>query len=124
MKLKNIKGVAKNFTLSFFSGENYIDGGFVRDDIFKLANLKAGDLVRISWIPTKDEELFKLTPRLRKTVLAYRKWLPKLCESHSLPIECFEEFYISAYRADNHQVYVEAVVVDLNGKIYQLPIWV
>ncbi|HHF0510372.1 TPA: hypothetical protein ACPHTW_002883 [Vibrio antiquarius] len=124
MKLKNIKCVAKNFTLSFFSDENYVGDGFVRDDIFKLISLKAGDAVRISWVPTQDEELFKLTPRVRKAVLAYRKWLPELCKSHNLSIDCFDEFYIKAYRADNHQVHVEAVVVDLNGKNYQLPIWI
>ena len=124
VRLKHIKGIIHNFTHSFMSDENYIDGGFVCHDIFKLANLNAGKTVRISWLPPRDEELFKLTPRVRKTVLAYRKWLPELCNSHNVPVLYISEFYTEIYRAENHQIYVNAIAIDCNGKAYHLPVWV
>ncbi|QUJ70466.1 hypothetical protein KDD30_20450 (plasmid) [Photobacterium sp. GJ3] len=116
MKYKLIKSMAHNFTHSFVGGCNYVDGTFIIEDLYTLARLNRGKPVQISWIPVQTEELFRLTPRIRKSIGHYREWLPKHAASHNVTLECVKEFYLQVYMAKNHQVYVKAITVDDRGK--------
>ncbi len=116
MKYKLIKSMAHNFTHSFVGGCNYVDDAFIFEDLYTLARLNKGKPVLISWVPVRTEELFRLTPRIRKSIGYYREWLPKHAASHNVSLERLKEFYLQVYMAENHQVYVKAVTVDDRGK--------
>ncbi|HFQ5285849.1 TPA: hypothetical protein ACGUMG_004326 [Vibrio vulnificus] len=116
MKYKLIKSMAHNFTHSFVGGCNYVDDAFIFEDLYTLARLNKGTPVQISWVPVRTEELFRLTPRIRKSIGYYREWLPKHVASHNVSLECLKEFYLQVYMAENHQIYVKAVTVDDRGK--------
>ncbi|EOC1853728.1 hypothetical protein [Vibrio parahaemolyticus] len=116
MKYKLIKSMAHNFTRSFVGGCNYVDDAFVFEDLYTLAHLNKGKPVQISWVPVRTEELFRLTPRVRKSIGYYREWLPKHAAGHNVSLDCLKEFYLQVYMAKNHQIYVEVVTVDDRGK--------
>ena len=40
------------------SGMNYVDGGFVFEDVYQMARERRGAKVTINWIPATSEELF------------------------------------------------------------------
>ncbi|HCG6540169.1 TPA: hypothetical protein NJ353_002746 [Vibrio parahaemolyticus] len=116
MKYKLIKSMARNFTHSFVGGGNYVDDAFIFEDLYTLARLNKGKPVQISWVPARTEELFRLTPRIRKSIGYYREWLPKHSASHNVSLVRLKEFYLQVYIAKNHQVYVKAITVDERGK--------
>ncbi|EOK5685154.1 hypothetical protein ACWOYF_004588, partial [Vibrio parahaemolyticus] len=116
MKYKLIKSMAHNFTHSFVGGCNYVDDAFVFEDLYTLARLNKGKPVQISWVPVRTEEMFWLTPRVRKSIGYYREWLPKHAAGHNVSLDCLKEFYLQVYMAKNHQIYVEVVTVDDRGK--------
>ncbi|WP_432459625.1 hypothetical protein [Agarivorans sp. QJM3NY_25] len=93
------------------------------EDLHKLANLKAGNVVTINWLPYNDEQLFKLPLRVRKSVLYYRHRLPTLVAQHGIEIGVIKEFRTEVHRAKNHQIYTCAIAIDLNGKEYRKSIW-
>lgn len=116
MKYKLIKSMAHNFAHSFVGGCNYVDDAFVFEDLYTLARLNKGKPVQISWVPVRTEELFRLTPRIRKSIGYYREWLPKHAARHNVSLDCLKEFYLQVYMAKNHQIYVEVVTVDDRDK--------
>ncbi|MDF4588333.1 hypothetical protein P3544_23310 [Vibrio parahaemolyticus] len=116
MKYKLIKSMAHNFTHSFVGGCNYVDDAFIFEDLYTLAHLNKGKPVQISWVPVRTEELFRFTPRIRKSIGYYREWLPKHAVSHKVSLERLKEFYLQVYMAENHQVYVKVVTVDDRDK--------
>ncbi|WP_242518095.1 hypothetical protein [Vibrio vulnificus] len=87
MKYKLIKAMAHNFTHSFVGGCNYVDDAFIFEDLYTLARLNKGKPVQISWVPVRTEELFRLTPRIRKSIGYYREWLPKHAASHNVSLD-------------------------------------
>ncbi len=99
MKYKLIKSMAHNFTHSFVGGCNYVDDAFVFEDLYTLARLNKGKPVQISWVPVRTEELFRLTPRVRKSIGYYREWLPKHAAGHNVSLDCLKEFYLQVYMA-------------------------
>lgn len=116
MKYKLIKSMAHNFVHSFVGGCNCIDGAFVFEELYTLARLNKGKPVQISWVPVRTEEVFQLTPRIRRSIFHYREWLPKHAANHNISLECILEFYLQVYMDKNHQIYVKAVTVDARGK--------
>jgi len=116
MKYKLIKSMAHNFTHSFVGGCNYVDDAFIFEDLYTIARLNKGKSVQISWVPVRTEELFRLTPRIIKSIGYYREWLSKHAARHNVSLERLKEFYLQVYMAENHQVYVKAVTVDDRGK--------
>ena len=89
MKYKILKSVAHNFSHSFVSYMNYVDDGYVIDDLLQLARKANGERLKINWIPDTASEQF-LTPRVVKSVASYKEWLPKFFENSGASIEVFE----------------------------------
>ncbi|NAX49390.1 hypothetical protein CAG70_20615 [Photobacterium halotolerans] len=118
MKYKLINSMIHNFTHSFVGDCNYVDDAFVIEDLYKIARLKKGEVVIITWHPVKTEELFKLTPRVRKAIGYYRDWFPKHAENHRVPLEHLTEYRTEVFMANNHQLCVKAVAIDDRGKEY------
>ncbi len=51
MKFKKLPSMSHNFSHSFVSLMNYVDDGYVFEDLFDLAKENEGKVVSIQWIP-------------------------------------------------------------------------
>jgi hypothetical protein len=76
MKYKILKSVAHNFSHSFVSYMNYVDHGYVIDDLLQLARKANGQRISIRWIPDSAGQQV-LTPRVLRSIAYHKEWLPK-----------------------------------------------
>ena len=120
MKYKLIPSMAHNWTHSFMSGLNYIDHQFVFDDMFALARERHGEIVSISWIPERHEELTRLTPRVCKCVERYRAELPQYLAKHKIDAKALLELQTRVFVGFDFRMYVQAYVKDDRGKEYKI----
>ncbi len=118
MKYKDIKPMAHNFSHSFLSYENYVDGDYVVEDIKKLVRVSENGKVSICWIPQTSPTPHQATSRLLKAIGLYQRWLPKHVESHGIDIACILEFRIEIARLPSHQLTAQAFVRDNRGKVH------
>lgn len=123
MKYKLIGAMAHNWSHSFMSGMNYIDDQFVHEDMHKLARERKGQKVVVSWIPVRTEELFVLTPRVRKCIKAYRRGLREHLERHKIEPTSLVELRTEVYVAENFRMYVRAYALDDRGKEHATYVW-
>ncbi|MES2318827.1 MAG: hypothetical protein V4631_15205 [Pseudomonadota bacterium] len=94
---------------------NYIDGGFVFEDLYKLARERRGEKVTMTWIPVPGEESLEFPPRVRECVVSYRAGLPTHLESHGIDACAIMEFRTEVYVAQNFRMYIRAYVLDNKG---------
>lgn len=104
--------MAHNWSHSFMSGMNYVDAGFVFEDVYEVARARRGEKVTIHWIPATTEELFGFPPRVRKCVLAYRAGLHEHLERHRIDVVALLEFRTEVYVAENFRRYVRSFALD------------
>lgn len=123
MKFKLIKSMAHNWTHSFMSGMNYIDGDFVSEDMYQLARDRKGGKVIVTWIPERSEEHVALTPRIGESLTHYRKALPEHISRHQVEPAAILEMRTEVYVADNHRMYVRSYVLDSRGKEHVQFVW-
>ena len=123
MKYKLIRSMAHNWSHSFMSGMNYLDGGFVFEDVYQMARERRGEKVTINWIPATSEELFGFPPRVRNCVLAYRTGLAEYLRRHSIDVAALIEFRTEVYVAENFRMYVRAYVLDNRKKEHIAYVW-
>ncbi|WP_213605461.1 hypothetical protein [Pseudoxanthomonas japonensis] len=123
MKFKLIKSMAHNWSHSFMSGMNYVDGAFVFEDMYQLARDRKGQKVTVTWIPERPEELFALTPRVRESLKYYRKALPEHLARHQVELSAITEMRTEVYVAENHRMYVRSYVLDSRGKEHVQFVW-
>lgn len=105
------------------SNNNYVDGGFVYEDMHKLARERRGERVVISWIPVRTEELFGLTPRIRTCVNFYRKGLAEFLQRQQVDPAALAELRTEVYVADNFRMYVRGYALDDRGKEHAAYVW-
>jgi hypothetical protein len=108
--------MAHNWSHSFMSGMNYVDDGFVFEDVYELARTRRGAKVVINWIPATSEELFCLSPRVRKCVLAYRQGLEVHLQRHSIDAAALLAFRTEVYVEENFRMRVRSYVLDDRNK--------
>ena len=116
MKYKNLKAFAHNFTRSFLSYTNYVDDGFVIDDIWKIAKARYEGPLIIYWIPDELPSAPLLTKRMEKAIENYKKWLPEHADRHSIQVVAIRRFYLEIYRLPFHELRFDSVLVDDRGK--------
>ncbi|MEP6819663.1 MAG: hypothetical protein ABJA18_09025 [bacterium] len=75
MKYRDLKSIAHNFSHSFVSLMNYVDDGYVIDDLLQVARDANGERVSIQWIPDAPPPSF-LPPRVLKSIFDRNTWLP------------------------------------------------
>jgi len=117
MKYKNLKSVAHNFSHSFVSFMNYVDGAYVIDDLRQLARKAGGERVSIYWLPISKEQA-DLTPRVLKGIADYKTRLPKFFSDAGADLEAISEFRTDVFLLKNKQIAVEAYLLDDRGKKY------
>jgi len=122
VKYKALKSIAHNFTHSFVSFNNYVDDGYVIDDLRQLARQANGGRVRIVWIPeqTSNETL---SPRILKSVGYYKAGLEKFVHTAGADISVIREFRTEVYLKPNKQIAVEGHIVDNRGRTYISPVY-
>ena len=123
MKYKRIRSVSHNWTHSFMSDMNYVDGAFVCEDVKELARQRRPEKVIISWIPTRDHELEALSPRARRCVLAYREGLDSFFLRNDVDKSAVEEMRTEVYVEDTFRMFVRAYARDNRGKQYTAFVW-
>ena len=117
MKYKILKSVAHNFSHLFVSYMNYVDDGYVIDDLLQLARKVNGERIKINWIPDTASEQY-LTPRVVNSVAGYKEWLPKFFENSGASVDVIREFRTDIFLKPNKGIKVEAYLVDDRGKEY------
>jgi hypothetical protein len=115
MKYKILKSVAHNFSHSFVSYMNYVDDGYVIDDLLQLAREANGMRVSIHWLPNSASQQL-LTPRVLKSIADHKEWLPKHIKNSGASIEVIREFRTDIFLKPNKQVAVEAYLLDDRGR--------
>lgn len=115
--------MAHNWPHSFMSGANYVDGGFVFEDVFQMARGRRGGKVIINSIPADNEELVGFPPRVSSCVLAYRAGLAEHLNRHCIDATALIEFRTEVYVAENFRMYVRSVVLDDRKKEHIAYIW-
>jgi hypothetical protein len=114
MKYKVLKSMAHNFSHSFVSFNNYVDGDHVMEDLRKLARAADGKSISISWIPGHNDP--KLLPeRVLKSIAYYKAALPRHIRSSGIDIESIREFRTNIFLKPNKQIAVEAYLLDDRG---------
>ncbi len=116
MKYKDIKSMAHNFSHSFLSYENYVDGEYVVEDLKRLAREANGETVAIHWVPETLPNPDKFTKRTKTSISYYRAWLPKHANSHGVELEHIREFRTELFMKSSHQMCAQAYVLDDRGK--------
>lgn len=123
MKYKPIRSMAHNWSHSFMSEMNYVDGDFVYKDVYKLARERRGEKVVINWIPAHSDDFLGLPPRVQKCAEAYRAALAEHLRRHRIDASALKIFRTEVYVAKNFQMYVRAFVVDDRNKEHVAFVW-
>lgn len=117
MNYKVLKSIAHNFSHSFLSGTNYVDDGFVPDDILQLVREAEDHRVSIQWIPDSIPE--KAFPaRVAKSIALHKEWLPNQIERAGGSLESIREFRTDIFMKRNRQIVAEAHLIDDRGRKY------
>lgn len=84
MKYKNIYSAIHNFGHSFFSLMNYVDGGYVIDELVDIRS--RGFDIEIDWLNNAFMPEEKLTSRIKKSMAYYLDNLTKAMQSQSVDL--------------------------------------
>ena len=117
MKYSVLKSVAHNFSHSFVSYMNYVDDGYVIDDLRQLARKADGERISVHWIPDSTPQAH-LPRRVLKSIANYKAWLPDHVRNSGASIEAIREFRTDIFLKSNKQIAVEAYLLDDRGKEY------
>jgi len=96
---------------------NYVDDGYVIDDLRQLARKANGERISIHWIPESNHQA-PLPQRVLKSITHYKAWLPDLVSSSGASVGMIREFRTDIFLKPNKQIAVEAYLVDDRGKEY------
>jgi len=94
---------------------NYVDDGYVIDDLLQLVRKANGERISINWIPDTASQQ-SLTPRVLNSIASYKEWLPKHIENSGASIDVIREFRTDIFLKRNKQVAVQAYLVDDRGQ--------
>ena len=95
---------------------NYVDGGFVFEDVYQMARERRGTKVVINWIPATSEELCGLSPRVKKCVLTYRQGLEAHLKCHRIDAAALLAFRTEVYVGESFRMSVRSYVLDDRNK--------
>jgi hypothetical protein len=117
VKYKVLKSVAHNFSHSFVSSMNYVDDGFVIDDLGELVRNNEQNRISIVWIPDRRQPA-ALTPRTLKSIAYWKASLPSLVKASGSDIAAISAFTTEIFLEVNKQIAVEGRLIDDRGRVY------
>lgn len=121
-KHKILKSIAHNHSHSFVSFNNYVDDGFVIDDLRHTIRDLGENTLSIYWIPDQEQSKL-LTPRILKSISFWKSSLAELIANSGGSIEHIKEYRTDFYLKPNRQIAVEGRIVDDRGRVYVSPIY-
>lgn len=121
-KYKVLKSIAHNLTHSFVSYTNYVDDGFVIDDLRQLVRTVEGNRITIDWVPGIEQHP-ALTARTLESLKWYRQSLLRMVHNMGAVMRSIKEFRTEIYLRENKQIAVEGVLVDDRGRVYETPVY-
>lgn len=112
--------MSHNFAHSFLSYMNYVDDGYVVDDLLKYArSKKPDDKMIVQFIPHDPKKDSVFNERIRKSMSYYREHFPKHCISHKIDLGAIKLLQIQMVKNPSHQILGYVFTVDDNGKEYE-----
>ena len=94
---------------------NYVDDGYVIDDLRQLARQANGERISIHWIPDTKQQ-GPLPQRVLKSIANHKAWLPKHVHNSGASVEVIREFRTDIFLKPNKGIAVEAYLLDDRGK--------
>lgn len=118
MKYKNFKPLIHNFTHSFMGGCNYVDDGFVFEDLITLAHSRRGAPVIIQWWPQTTMHDPELSDKTLKSIGYYQIWLHELAESMQCSLAHLRDYRTEVFLTIRRSVTARAIAHDDQGRAY------
>jgi hypothetical protein len=103
MKYKILKSAAHNFSHSFVSYTNYVDDGYVIDDLLQLARNAGAERIRIQWLPDSAIPT-SLPPRVQKSIASNKERLAKHFMDSGVDIDRVREFRTEIFLKPNSKL--------------------
>lgn len=97
---------------------NYVDDGYVMDDLAIYAREANGETISIQWLPKKAYRWPAFNKRVRKSILLNQNWLPKHLASHKLNESIISEMRTDVYLSQSNEIMVRSYLRDDRGKEY------
>ena len=119
-KYKVLKSIAHNLSHSFVSFTNYVEDGYVIDDLREI--VRKGSRVSIHWV-NGGKQHPDLTPRVLKSIQFYKQALLRMVHEADTLMSSITEFRTDIYLKSNRQIAVEGVLVDDRGRTYTTPVY-
>jgi hypothetical protein len=114
-KYKNLKSFAHNFVHSFLSFTNFVDNGYVIDDLLEAARKFP---VSIAWLPelkvSPSRDL--LSDRVHHSIAHFQSWLPQHARNHDVNLENVRELRLEIFKLPSYQLRCDSVIIDDRGK--------
>lgn len=120
-KYKVLKAFAHNFSHSFVSLMNYVDDGYVIDDLRKIVRDCPDHRITVNWLPSAFASQ-KVTPRIEKSIQAYQNSIIRQVHQSGARLCSIREFRTDIYLLRNHQMAVDGVLTDNRGRTYTVPV--
>ncbi len=117
MKYKALKSIAHNYSHSFVSYTNYVDDGFVIDDLKQIVRKAEGEKICVWWV-LEHPQIPQLTQRILRSIEYYKRNLPKFVADMGSDIVAIREFRTEIYLKSNKQM-----AVDGRGRAYVCPVF-
>ena len=117
MKYKILGSVAHNFSHSFLSWMNYVDNGYVVEDLLIAVRKADGERISVQWVPDVPPAV-SLSERVLKSIAHYKSWFPEFVERSGADVAAIREFRTDLFLKPRKQIVAEAHLVDDRGKKY------
>lgn len=118
MRYKHFKPLIHNFTHSFMGGCNYVDDGFVFEDLIDLARSRRGVPVTIQWWPQTETHDPELSIKTLKSIRYYQAWLHELAESLQCSLAHLRDYRTEIFLTLSRSVVARAIAHDDRGRAY------
>ena len=119
MKYKHIDSAIFNFGCSFTSHMNYVDEGYVIDELGRIHG--EGKDIEVDWVTGRFVPAGEMTPRIKKSIDAYRRDLARHLRSQNVDPDAIVQIsfrwparqkkYMVAIddRGNEHKMYVNEI---------------
>lgn len=121
-RYKVLKSIAHNLSHSFVSYTNYVDDGFVIDDLREIVRRIEGNRISIDWVPGRKQDP-ALSSRVAKSIEWHKHSLLRMVHGMGALMSSIQEFRTDIFLKKNHQIAVEAVLTDDRGRVYEVPVY-
>lgn len=121
-KYKVLKSIAHNHSESFVGFNNYVDNGYVIDDLRNVIRELDNEILSVYWIPQREQSKL-LTRRILQSIEYWSASFPDLVKNSGGSMDNIREYQTDFYLKPSKQIAIEARIVDDRGREYVSPIY-